>query len=217
MTKVLTKQNEAVAWSWNSPLWECETAGTNWEFENPGGNISRAYSLNNYIDLTGLSKREKTVFIQNLKIDYQFIPSATDAVAGDGVTAFFIVSDIPLTLAGLTPGYGFNNSSAQNCALFQQDVWKATQDTAQWSSYLELAGRVRNGLMSATASDRLYLSMYYELNTKKIGTAPVSTMSNVTFPGVRLVVAVDVKEEPEYQYLMRLKRSYELQQRYDED
>jgi len=214
--KILSKQTELLTLSYNGVTWDGSSLG-NWEIDSPSANIARAYSLNNYIDLAGLSMDEKTTFIKNIKIDYSFIPTATDAIAGDKIEVFLYITDIPMSLTTLRPGFALDTMSAQNCALAQQDVWGATVDTAAWSSSLQLLGRNAHGMMSATASDRLYYSVYVSVNSKVLGAAPISTLTGITLPGTRAVVLVDAKAEQEYQYLMRLKRSYDLQQRYDED
>jgi len=215
--KILAKQTELTTLQYNGSTWDLITLGSNWVNDSPSANIIRAYSLNNYIDLAGLSMEEKTVFIKNIRIDYEFLPTASNAISGDAVSVTCYITDVPMSVGTLRPGFAFDNMSAQNCALMQQDLWGATVDTAAWSSTLQLLGRNTNGMMSATASDRLYYSIYVNVNTKVLGAAPLSTLSSVTIPGTRAVVVVDVKEEPEYQYLMRLKRSYELQNEPDRD
>ena len=214
--KRLIKQIEPSTWNYDGALWSLVSSGE-WEVLSNSANNIRAISEIQYIDLAGMSQREKTLFIKGLRIDYQFVPSMTDAITGDALNLAFLVTDQPpnqIDFAG--PGFGFTTMNAENCALFQQDVWKATVDTAAWSSYLDNTARVQNGMMEATSSDRIYFQAFCIVNTRKIG-ATTSTLSNVFVPGFRLVLEVDAIEEPEYQYLMRQRRAYELAQSHDED
>lgn len=82
---------------------------------------------------------------------------------------------------------------------------------------MQLVAQTSNGMMKATASDRLYYSIYFQLNALKIGPGPTSTIDRIFVPGHRVVIDVDPKEEPDHQYIMRLIRSYNLQQDPDID
>jgi hypothetical protein len=216
--KQLLKQIEACAFSYGAgPLWTLTQNGEYTDI-NLSANAPRAVALNQYIDLAGMSQREKTMFIESLRIDLQAPPSATDATPGDSIQISVLVTDIPATTVSFVgPGFAYTDLNAENCALALIQTWMFTQDTASWSTSPTLWNQTTNGMMTATASDRLYLSVYVQPLTKKIGAAPVSTIDNITIPGLRLVVNVEAKEEEEYRYLMRLRRSYELQQEPDVD
>jgi hypothetical protein len=73
-----------------------------------------------------------------------------------------------------------------------------------------LASDNQIGSLKATASDRIYS---YRILYITGGT--VATQVNVYY--ARHIIRAEAKEEAEYQYLMRLRRSYELQQSHDED
>ena len=216
--KQLLKQIEAMSLTYGAgPLW---TMASNGEYEliNASANAPRAIALNQYIDMAGLSQREKTMFIERLRVDLQTPPSATDAIAGDAIQVLILVTDKPATQTSfLGPGFAYSDMNAENCALALTQTWMFTQDTASWSTSPTLWNQTTNGMMTSTASDRLYFSSYVIPLTKRIGTGPNSTIDNIVIPGFRLVVDVDAKEEAEYQYLMRLRRSYELQQQPDVD
>ena len=64
------------------------------------------------------------------------------------------------------------------------------------------------GSLEPTASDRVYV---YRVISITGGDGVYN------FYPVRFILRADAREEPEYQYLMRLKRSYELQQTLDRD
>jgi hypothetical protein len=217
--KQLLKQIEALSFAYGAgPLWTINQNGGEYELTNASSNAPRAIALNQYIDLAGMSQREKTMFIEGLRVDLQVPPSATDAVAGDAIQVYILVSDVPATQNSfIGPGFGYSDMNAENCALFLTQTWMFTQDTASWSTSPTLWNQTTNGMMTSTASDRLYFSMYVVPLTLKVGPGPTSTIDNITIPGVRLVVDVEAKEEADYQYLMRLRRSYELQQSPDVD
>lgn len=217
--KQLVKQIEALAFQWNGgPLWTIAQNGGEYELIDGSANSFSAIALNQYIDLAGMSQREKTMFIQGLRIDLQSAPNATEAVPGDSIAFSILVTDVPATqLSFIGPGFGYSDMSAQNCALALQQTWMFTQDTQTWSNSPTLWSQTSHGLMTSTASDRLYFSVFAQPTTLKIGPGPTSTIDNIVIPGLRLVVDVEAKEEADYQYLMRLRRSYELQQSPDVD
>ena len=64
------------------------------------------------------------------------------------------------------------------------------------------------GSLEPTASDRVYC-------TRIVNFSGVDG-NYFTYP-VRYILQANAKEEPEYQYVMRLKRSYELDNQYDRD
>ena len=222
--KRLLKQTEAFSWSYDIPsnpnLWTLRDTGGDWEVENNTSNQISCISLNQYIDLAGMSQREKTLFIKGLGVQNQIAPSATDALPGDQIENIIIVSDVPADrFSFFGPGFSGSKMSSENCGLFLQQIWSWTQDSASWGSYPILQSEVSHGMMTATASDRLYVSVLSRLKTRKTSSTgqPVSTIDNVVVGGIRVVVDVEAKDEAEYQYLMRLRRSYELQQSHDED
>ena len=151
------------------------------------------------------------MFIESLRVDYQIPPDGVNPSPGDQLNIMVIVSDVPATgLSFIGPGFAMSDMDAQNCAICLNHVWTWTQDAASYSALPQLTSVVSNGLMTSTSSDRLYVSVYQRVLTQKIG-SPTSNLEKVTVPGLRIVADVQAKEEPEYQYLMRLRRSYELQ------
>ena len=64
--------------------------------------------------------------------------------------------------------------------------------------------------MNPTASDRVY-------SYRMVLTALAGTSKTILIPASRQILSAEAREEPEFEYLMRLKRSYELAQSYDED
>ena len=74
--------------------------------------------------------------------------------------------------------------------------------------YSILLSDTQTGSLEPSASDRIYCYRVVQYNG-------ADTRFDI-FPA-RYILRADAKEEPEYEYLMRLKRSYELQQRFDRD
>jgi len=199
--------------------WDYTFTDGGWTYQPPGiTNIISAYKLNEYIDLAGLSMDDLTVFIRGIALEYDGFPSTTDALPGDGMTVVVAVTDVPLKEDSvLPPGIPYSKNSFQNLALFAADHFTITQDTASWGQYPVLTQSIRTNGMKATASDRLYVSVFLSAQTKISGTPPLSTVTSFTWPAFHIKVLADTVEEPEYQYLMRLKRSYELQNEPDRD
>ena len=69
---------------------------------------------------------------------------------------------------------------------------------------------VNLGSLEATASDRVYS---YRVVTLGLNT----TATQLTMAPTRHLLKTEAREEKDYEYLMRLKRSYELQQEPDVD
>ncbi len=168
-----------------------------------------------YFDLAGLSKREKTLFFKGAIVQDILNPSVTSQTAGDSLGLVDLMSSRPLTdnevfnflvngnLAGpLNSSLTFDETIYGRIRQYVVDI-----DTQAWGSMV-LVSDNQLGSLNPTASDRIYSYRLVSLSGQFLQT---------TIYGGRHVLSVDVKEEAEYEYLMRLKRSYELQQRYDED
>ena len=213
--KRLVKQIEATVGQWEVPtpnLWGFTQVGGEFEVLSNSGNDVRAQCLNEFIDLAGMSMREKTLFIQGLRVDYQLPPEGVEAAPGDQLNIIVMVTDVPASaISFVGPGFAQADMNMENCALMLNHTWTFTTDSSAWSSIPQLTAETVSGMMEATSSDRLYVSVYQKVITRKIG-GTTSTLEKVTVPGLRIVCDIDAKEEAEYQYLMRLRRSYELNQ-----
>lgn len=173
-----------------------------------------------YFDLAGLSMREKTLFFKGATVQQLGNPSIVSGAAGDACLIFDIMSSSPMTASQLT---SFNNnanfagvsSTVTSGLTFDQTVYArrreyvVTVDLAAWGS-MQLVSDDQLGSMNPTASDRVY-------SYRMVILSLAGTNKEVTVLGSRQILSAEAKEEPEFEYLMRLKRSYELQQSYDED
>jgi len=173
-----------------------------------------------YFDLAGLSQREKTLFFKGATVQQLGNPAITSGAAGDGCLIFDIMSSSPMTADELT---SFNNnanfagvsSTVTSGLTFDQTVYARRReyvvsvDLAAWGS-MQLVSDDQLGSMNPTASDRVY-------SYRMVIVSLAGTNKTVQVLGSRQILSAEAKEEPEFEYLMRLKRSYDLQQSYDED
>jgi len=177
---------------------------------------TRAFISETYFDLAGMSQREKTMFIEAATVQEVAPAVLTSGAAGDG----YLIADI-MTSEPLRDTEALNLATQGNfahvaCSVgFQEtifcriELWGKDIDTAAWPYALRLSSN-QLGSLQATASDRIY-------SYRVINIDGSSQATDFAFSGVRHLINAVAKEEPEYQYLMRLRRSYELQQSYDED
>ena len=177
---------------------------------------SRAFLSETYFDLAGMSQREKTMFIDAATVQ-DFLPAVLSAgAAGDGYLVADIMTSEPMTdtevlnfatqgnFAHVACGLGFQETIYARIELWAKDI-----DTATWPYALKLSSN-QIGSLQPTASDRIY-------SYKLISMDGSSQASSFGFSATRHIIQATAKEEPEFQYLMRLRRSYELAQNHDED
>ena len=216
--KRLVKQIEVLQFNYSAPLWDIVQSGGEYVLANNTANNARAQTLNQYIDLAGMTQQEKTAVIKGLEIQYQAPPSMTNAVAGDAVQIAMLITDVPATgLSFIGPGFAVSDISMQNCILHRLETWAVTTESGTFASFLQKVNETVNGMCDVTTSDRIYVSIDVSIFSTKIGAGATSTLDSVTVPGFRVVLSADVTEEPDFVYLMRQRRAYELQQSYDED
>jgi hypothetical protein len=216
--KRLVKQLEVLQFNYSAPLWDIVQSGGEYVLANNTANNARAQTLNQYIDLAGMTQQEKTAVIKGLEIQYQAPPSMTNAVAGDAVQIAMLITDVPATgLSFIGPGFAVSDISMQNCILHRLETWAVTTESGTFASFLQKVNETVNGMCDVTTSDRIYVSIDVSIFSTKIGAGATSTLDSVTVPGFRVVLSADVTEEPDFVYLMRQRRAYELQQSHDED
>lgn len=171
-----------------------------------------------YIDLKGMSIDEKTLFFEGAAVQDVNNPAVFNQAAGDTITIMDVMSAIPLTDTEYTLLAVYGNL-AQNpfgdSLTFDQTIYLRIRsyvvdlDTAAWGSMV-LVSDNQLGSLSPTASDRVYCSRVVAVGTP-------TTSSQIDVMGCRYLLRANAKAESEYEYLMRLKRSYETQQRFDRD
>tara|TARA_Y100000361_G_C11155600_1_gene343872 strand:- start:1572 stop:2279 length:708 start_codon:yes stop_codon:yes gene_type:complete len=188
------------------------------------------------IDLGGVAVKDKTVFFDNVGLQYSGpYRCSNEITSGTFVREIVFVSSTPYGtnhsaldtafLTGDTYGYGFLGSEIDRHSVifgqvtthtFTADIQAATDVVFQVP--MVVTAQNTFGSMTATASDTLYMHRIIEVLGHTPGTSPPPrTPKTITIPAMRFVAAINVEEEAEYQYMMRLKNSYELQNQPDID
>ena len=197
--------------------WTIDTTQTDegWFEVSPG-----VFGNEQILDLAGLSQQEKTIFFNGIAQQDLQNPAATvGQVAGDKLVMYDLISSISLDNAALIAIFLRGNFAVsptgnpvptfEQTIYLQRSVYIVDIDTA--ASAIMLPASINQlGSLAATASDRLYC---YRLVSPAV---PVTAAKIFTAP-VRYVIGANPREEKEYEYLMRLKRSYDLQQSFDVD
>ena len=168
------------------------------------------------IDMSGLTVEDKSIFFDAASIQtptYTCTQSGT--TAGDNIQIVDAVSTIPLDVENniFDPvffGFGFPSADLGN---HEHIIYGRFQ---RWSSDLDHANifpvMVESntfGSMEATAGDTLYLYRWVYFTAAAITVGSVGP--------ARILFGVTPKEEALYSQLMRMRRSYELQQSQDRD
>ena len=185
-----------------------------WEQFAPG---QPQFIARTYFDLAGLTIDDKTLFFEAAGVQDANHPTSVPSVAGNFVRVVDILSNKPLSNADAVDTITFGNMIASGTGsatlTFDQTIYMRNRffntdlDNAAGGMMITLADN-QMGSMSPTASDRVYVT--------RVVTMGGGDGSYTLYP-VRYIVRATAKEEPEYEYLMRLKRSYELQNEPDRD
>jgi hypothetical protein len=194
-------------------------AGQALPYGNSGGWIQAeplTFVYHTFFDLAGMSQREKTMFFEGATIQ-EALPPFAPATAGDILGVADIMSTRQLTNAEAAafiskanfPARGGSNLTYDQTIYGRIRVFNVDIDNAAGGYFITLSDN-QVGSLEPTASDRIYCT-----RVVNIGATNSNGFYGVGF--VRYLIRTNAREEPEYQYLMRLRRSYELQQSYDED
>lgn len=219
--KLLSKQTQLLQLSWlglPTNTWSSLQSGGEYEEISMSSNNVQLLANTGYFDLAGMSMEQKTLFVKNLSIQMQGPPSATDAIQGDAVEIITMLADVPIKQQDLA-GAGWYPSvmSSDNCFFRRVQTWAVDTGQITFGNYFRLVNQTVDGMAEETTSDRIYYAVNIRLIVKKIGPSEVSSITNVFIPGIRFVIEADAKEEPDFVYLMRQRRAYELQQTPDVD
>ena len=215
MSKTLAKEHSSLVFTRNAgtgnyDLTEASSSMWTQPYANQGLFISSTY-----IDLAGMSMDEKTLFFKGALVQDVLNPSTTQSAPGDAMGIVDLMSVRPLSNDELSFFLVNGNLSgpASSTLTYHETVYGrirqfvTTVDTGPWGS-MSLLSSNQLGSMNPTASDRIYSYRLVSVSGALTG--------GVVY-GCRHLLAAEAKEEPEFEYLMRLKRSYELQQSHDED
>ena len=162
--------------------------------------------------------KEKTLFFEAAGTQTVNPPKATGGAAGDNCLIFDIMSSSPMTDTDLANFAAFGNFAQPNSILSWDEtifarsrLYGITINEAA-IDYMVLLNEEQFGSMSPTASDRIYS---YRL-VIVLGASDQSMGGLIVYPA-RHILRATAKEEPDHEYIMRLLRSYQLQQEPDVD
>lgn len=212
--KTLAKEHSLGLFTQTSPgNWALAPANSTGYWEQVGAS---GFVSSTYFDLAGMSMEEKTLFFEAAGTQSGLPPAGTvAAVAGDALVIADLMTTSPLTATEAISAAAFGNFpptplSFQETVYGRIDSWVVHIDTGTWGSYT-LTNSEQIGSMMPTASDRVY-------SYRAVILSPVApTETSITISGARHVLKTVAKEEPDHEYMMRLLRSYQLQQEPDVD
>lgn len=209
--RVLTKEHGIGVFNRTNAEWDINQALSNgWEEVTTGSFVSKTY-----FDLAGMSAEEKTLFFEAAGTQGVLAPINFNGQPGDSIILVDLMTAIPLTNTQLVNFALFGNFgdnppiSYQETIYARVDQWVAHVDTGTWTS-LTLTNSEQLGSMMPTASDRVYSYRVIVFGTPFVG-------DRVDITSARHILQAKATEEPDHTYIMRLLRSYQLQQEPDVD
>jgi hypothetical protein len=210
--KTLTKEHQGCSVNQDTPdNYSLGSTSIGWRALSP-----RIFVSDTFFDLAGMSQREKTMFFEAAAVQEMINPAHTGGVPGDDIVVYDVMTSEPMTDAQLLGFVGAGNFATSSAGLgYQETIYGRIRhyiidlDTAAWGSFM-LASDNQIGSLEATASDRIYSYRIFHITA---GTS--ATQVDVYY--ARHIIRAEAKEEAEFRYLMRLRRSYELAQNHDED
>jgi len=211
--KTLTKEHGILSITQTGGVWDFTTGGSisnGWRRVGAGVFIS-----DNYFDLAGMTIEDKTLFFEAAGVQDVLSPSLFNAAPGDAITMMDIMTTTPLTDTELSLFALYGNTSGNSRASFENTIygrvnqWVQHIDTATFTG-MTLTNSNQLGSMMPTASDRIYSYRVLVPAVPMVGDKLDITPS-------RHILRARAKEEPTHEYIMRLLRSYQLQQEPDVD
>jgi len=184
--------------------------GDGWEIiSNAAG--GQAFVWKGYIDLSGYAREDQTWFTQSVQIQGADFPLVMSPTIAGVVTFIDVVSEVPLSDQDLTDastGLVFPGGPTSEVDL-QQIIWGRIRYYSVDGTLSQGVGSAINigssffGLNNGTSRDKLYL--YRVINMVQLGVGDGVGLGECAF-----VIAGAVDKEPDLEYIMRLKRSYEM-------
>lgn len=175
------------------------------------------YYNEQYIDLKGVAMDSETVMVDAASVQRGTYHYILPAAAGDRIYVWDIMTTIPVDMSlqsvqedvfQLGLGMLGTTLNYEHVLYNRMQVFSYDVDFANGTALK--VDEAQSGSLEPTASDRIYCYRVVSFTT-------AGDMSGGVIAPVRYVLNVGLKEEPTYQYMMRLKRSYDLQQSADED
>jgi len=218
--KTLAKYHSPLLVDQQAPgVWTFDTGfsgfNDNWR---QAGALTGFFVSENYFDLAGMAMDEKTLMFEGMTTQSAGNSLFAGGQAGDSCVVYDIMTSIPVDFdkastrnALLNFGLGFPAGTLNFEHVLYQRRRRYTLDLDTAAAFLLIAEDDQSGSMMPTASDRIYtyrVVQFYDIS---------ATVTQASLTGVRHLISSMAKEEPTYEYLMRLKRSYDLQQEPDVD
>ena len=188
------------------------SSGDGWRQTSPAAGT---FVFETYYDLAGLAQDDKTLFFDGALVQDVTNPSQDGGAAGDLVQICDIMSTTPLSDIMLLSFFSLGNNPASRIPSFDQTIYARNRvfvvdlDFAA-GGFLNLLSSNQLGSLSPTASDRIYVYRVVALGAN-------NTATSYSILPARYLLQATPKQEPEFQYLMRLMRSYNLQNEPDVD
>ena len=176
------------------------------------------YVQQEYFDLAGMTVQEKTLFFDTVSVQSAYNPNIGGGHTGDGLWEVILLTTTPIPSDKLATEYalgaGLPNSEMDwsQVVYYRSRTFTQTTDMAGFA-FLPTNSENKMGSAYPTASDRVYIYRFMQASCL----SPGAQFTSLLLPGCQIVLGATAKEEPEFQYLYRLMRSYELQQSHDED
>ena len=198
------------------------SAGPNWQdISTP--NLQNLFLSSTYFDLAGLAVEDETLFIEAATVQSAGARTMVSGGAGDQYTVWDVMTSIPVDWTALDDTWYYNGLGFPATKLnFEHVLYQRKQTWALTSDNDALVPTLidedQSGSLMSTASDRIYSYRLVALAVFS-GTPgpPPGGLLYVTIPPARHVIQATTKKEPDFEYLMRLKRSYDLQNEPDVD
>jgi len=183
------------------------------------GSGSSNFISKTYFDLGGMSMDEKTLFFEAAGTQTVLSPKAGDGASpGDNCLIYDIMSSSPLSDTDIANFTAFGNFAQPGAVLnwdetiFARSRLFGITVNEAGINHMLLLNEEQYGSMSPTASDRIYSYRIVIV----LGVSPDSMNGLIVYPA-RHILRATAKEEPDHEYIMRLLRSYQLQQEPDVD
>jgi hypothetical protein len=199
------------------PLWT-DIYGE-WQIIDPAAN-AKALGYESSIDLSGYANQYLTFFPEVAITQETAIRSLTGTDAG-GIIDATVITTVPMTLLeifqmipiGSAPGLpevvglggqGLNYENVLYCRVHTSLVDTTTPTYAGFTRPIEIG---QTGSLEATAADKLYV---YRIVIPITTVLPSDALTTISCCAQRIALRGTMAEEPTIEYMMRLKRSYEL-------
>lgn len=214
--KILAKYHSALDISQTAPnnydFTAVSQVGSNSQWSKISGQI---FVSETFFDVAGLSMDDKTIFPSGITCQRGNSPLLQAGAPGDNFIMLDVLSSIPVDIPNdvlnwFNVGAGFPGSTLnfEHVLYMRGQRWTVDVDTN--AQFPLKADEWQSGSMAPTASDRVYSYRVILVNTG-------NASARIITPTGRHVMQVEATTEPEFEYLMRLKRSYDLQQSPDVD